>query len=197
MKKTLFAFCLLAASCSPDKEIATQVATFKNDFKRTSSQIRTLETSIIGQYNFSTKCLAKMKEDSGYYYYAYTDSLKRNIDSLMTQSVRGNKEASINKEAFLLFMGNWDKAHTKVDVVNLKLQTQKELDETDRRAIASADSLRQRLLPDLSRLRKVCAMQTYISKGACEAYDVALERTVLSKQKYGLDKSKLTPNKAK
>jgi hypothetical protein len=182
------AFAALTA-CSNDKT-AANISAFERDWNAVAQEIRQVEISIKGQVNYTTKCLGDMRTDSGYYYVGYTDSLRTIVDSLATDSRRGYFAAKENNELFTSLIQRWDKAHTDVAAAKQLLSKGENLSDEQSRSLQVADSLRLRFRPDLSRLRKMYSMQVYVSKAACEAYEVTLANTVYAKTQRGVLKKK-------
>ncbi|SFC97917.1 hypothetical protein SAMN05421780_1165 [Flexibacter flexilis DSM 6793] len=174
----------LFTACSDAK-----IERFEKEWKKEEKNIESIELQITTVTKSAKLCYQTIKEDSVYYYYGYTDSLKTIVDTSARRATRAYVMAHKNLADFKTFINNLDKAHTQLQFIK-----QGTFEGDKSQAIAFADSLIDRLQPDLSRLRKQYAMQNYLWKSTCESYDLTKEKTVYGVGQPGIKKNAKKPN---
>lgn len=180
----IFSILFLFTACSDAK-----IERFEKEWKKEEKNIESIEHQITTVTSSAKLCYETIKQDSVYYYYAYTDSLKAIVDTSARRATRSYVMAHKNVADFKIFISNLDKAHTQLQFIR-----QNKFDGDKSKAIAFADSLIDRLQPDLSRLRKQYAMQNYLWKGTCESYDLTKQKTVYGVGQPGIIKNAKRPN---
>lgn len=174
----------LLSACSDAK-----MERFEKEWTKEQKNIESIEHQITTVIRGAKLCYETIKQDSVYYYYGYTDSLKAIVDTSARRATRSYVMANKNVADFKIFINNLDKAHTQLQFIR-----QGKFDGDKSKAVAFADSLIERLQPDLSRLRKQYAMQNYLWKSTCESYDLTKQKTVYGKGQPGITKNTKRPN---